>query len=358
VFGCGVADHRREYFHGRRLDRRLMQKKVTLALQGGGAHGAFTWGVLDAFLADGRLDVIGLSGASAGAMNAVVFADGMREGGPARARAQLEEFWRAVSLNGGMSDEQRKLFDAFFGFFDPLNLRDGAMQTATTYFSPYDVNPLKINPLRDVIDKLVNFPALRASDHLKLFVSATNVRSGKVRIFHRSELTIDMLMASACLPTVFQAVEIDGEAFWDGGYMGNPPLFPLYTETDCADVILVQINPICRPTVPRTSKDIMNRLNEITFNAALLQEFRAIDFVGRLIDLGRLDGTHYKKVRLHLISGGKALDAYSADSKMTADFSLFQELFAIGAKAGREFLAQNFDAIGVKGTLEVKEQLV
>jgi NTE family protein len=334
-----------------------MRKKITLALQGGGAHGAFTWGVLDALLADGRLDVVGISGASAGAMNAVVFADGMREGGPARARKQLEEFWRGVSVNGGMSDEQRKLFDAFFGFFDPLNLRDNAMQSASVYLSPYEFNPLKLNPLRDVIAKLVDFPGLRASDHLKLFVSATNVRSGKVRIFRRPELTIDMLMASACLPTVFQAVDIDGEAFWDGGYMGNPPLFPLYTETECADVILVQINPVCRPDVPRTSKDIMNRLNEITFNAPLLQEFRAIDFVARLIDLGRLDGTHYKKVRMHLIAGGAALDAYAADTKLTADFSLFQELFAIGRKAGEEFLRENYDAIGVCGTLELKEQL-
>jgi NTE family protein len=335
-----------------------MRKKVTLALQGGGAHGAFTWGVLDSFLEDGRLDVTGISGTSAGAMNAAAYADGLREGGPDRARKQLEEFWRAVSLDGGMSDQQRKLFDAFLGFWDPLKLRGAVTQTASNYLSPYEFNPLDINPLRDVIRKLIDFEALRATDDLKLFIAATNVRTGKGRIFRRPELTIDMLMASACLPTVFKAIEIDGEAYWDGGYMGNPALYPLYTETECCDVILVQINPIRRDDVPRTSSAIMDRLNEITFNAPLLQEFRAIDFVARLIDSGRLQGTHYKKVLLHLVEGGSALDRYGPDSKMQADYEFFLELFDIGHKAGKNFLAEHFGSIGVKGTLELKEQLV
>ncbi len=333
-----------------------MRKKVTLALQGGGAHGAFTWGVLDAFLADGRLDVTGISGTSAGAMNAAVYADGLREGGPDRARKQLAEFWRAVSLDGGMSDQQRQLFDAFLGFWDPLKLR--LTQTAGGYLSPYDFNPLDINPLRDVICRLIDFEGLRATDDLKLFIAATNVRTGKGRIFRRPELTIDMLMASACLPTIFKAVEIDGEAYWDGGYMGNPALYPLYTETECCDVILVQINPIRRDDVPRTSSAIMARLNEITFNAPLLQEFRAIDFVARLVDSGRLRDTHYKKVLLHLVEGGPALDRYGPDTKTEADFDFFIELFNIGFKAGRNFLAENFESIGVRGTLELKEQLV
>ena len=335
-----------------------MRKKVTLALQGGGAHGAFTWGVLDAFLADGRLDVTGISGASAGAMNAVVYADGLREGGPDRARKQLEEFWRAVSLDGAMSDQQRALFDAFLGFWDPLKLRETVSQNASAYLSPYDFNPLDINPLRDVLKELIDFEALRATDDLKLFIAATNVRTGKGRIFRRPELTIDMLMASACLPTVFKAVEFDGEAFWDGGYMGNPALYPLYTETDCRDVILVQINPIRRDELPRASSAIMDRLNEITFNAPLLQEFRAIDFVARLVNSGRLQGTHYKKVLLHLVAGGPALDRYGADTKTQADYDFFRELFDIGRKAGQSFLDENFEAIGVKGTLELKEQLV
>jgi NTE family protein len=335
-----------------------MGKKVTLALQGGGAHGAFTWGVLDAFLADGRLDVLGISGTSAGAMNAVVYADGLREGGPARARAQLEEYWRAISYDGNMSDHQRKLFDSYLGLWDPFKLSDALARNAATYLSPYEFNPLDLNPLRDVIEKLIDFPALRATDDLKLFVVATNVSTGKARIFRRPELTPDMLMASACLPTLFKAIEIDGESFWDGGYMGNPTLYPLYTETDCADIILVQINPIRRDEVPHTAPAIMNRLNEITFNAPLLQEFRAIDFVARLIDAGRLQGTHYKKVLLHLVEGGAALRRYSADTKMQVDYDFFRELFDIGHKAGVQFLAENYDAIGVEGTLQLKEQLV
>ncbi len=334
------------------------RKRVNLALQGGGAHGAFTWGVLDAFLADGRLEVAAISGASAGAMNAVVFADGLREGGAEGARKQLERFWRGVSLDGEMNSQQRDLFDSFLGFLDPLKIGQSIAENAAAYISPYQSNPLDINPLRDVVQRLVDFPALRASDHLELFISATCVRTGKIHIFRRPELTIDMLMASACLPTVFKAVQVGDEYYWDGGYMGNPALFPFFTETDVEDVILVQINPIERKDIPHTSREILNRLNEITFNAALLQEFRAIDFVARLIDAGRLDGTHYKKMRMHLVEGGAALDGYSAETKNNADFNFFKALFAIGRKAGETFLAEHFDSIGVRGTLELQELLV
>ncbi len=183
------------------------------------------------------------------------------------------------------------------------------------------------------------------------------MRTGKGRIFRRPELTIDMLMASACLPTIFAAVEIDGEAYWDGGYMGNPPLYPLYAETECCDIILVQINPIRREEVPRTSPAILDRLNEITFNAPLLQEFRAIDFVARLVDSGRLEGLSYKKVLLHLVEGGPELARYKARSKMQADYDFFRELFDIGRLAGLGFLARNYDSIGVAGTLDLRDQL-
>ena len=334
------------------------KKRINLALQGGGSHGAFTWGVLDAFLTDGRLEIAGISGASAGAMNAVVLADGLREGGVDGARKQLAQFWRGVSLDGDMTKTQRTLFDSFLGLWDPLKLGQSFAENAASYISPYQSNPLDINPLRDVVARLIDFPALRGSDDLKLFISATSVRSGKIRIFRRPELTIDMLMASACLPTVFKAVEVEGEAYWDGGYMGNPALFPFFTETDALDVVLVQINPIERKDVPRTSRDIVNRLNEINFNAALLQEFRAIDFVARLIDSGRLDGTHYKKIRMHLVEGGDMLDAYAADTKARADFSFFLTLFGLGKAAGEQFLKDNYASIGVVGTMDLKEKLV
>ncbi len=336
----------------------MKKKRVTLALQGGGALGAFTWGVLDALLEDDRLEFAGVSGTSAGAMNAVTMLEGLAEGGPQRAREQLAEFWRAVSLDGSLPVIEREVIDQFMSFWDPFNLRLTIAQKTTEVFSPYVLNPLELNPLRNVLENLIDFDLVRQSDDPKLFVAATNVRTGKARIFRRPELTADMVMASACLPTMFKAVEINGEFYWDGGYMGNPTLYPLYTETDCADIILVQINPISRDKIPKSSPEIMDRLNEITFNSALLQEFRAINFVSRLIDAGRLDGTHYKKLRLHLVTGGEAVDQYGASSKINPDYRMFEDLFRIGRAAGEAFLQEHFVSIGVRGTLDLVQELV
>lgn len=335
----------------------MKKKRVTLALQGGGALGAFTWGVLDALLEDDRLDIVGVSGASAGAMNAVVMLEGLAEGGRDRARAQLAEFWRAVSINGSLPTMEREVIETLLSIWDPFNLRLKMVQKTSEVFSPYVMNPLEINPLRNVLEELIDFELVRSADEPKLFVATTNVRSGKARIFQRQEMTADVVMASACLPTMFRAVEIDGESYWDGGYMGNPALYPLYTETDCADIILVQINPIRRENVPKTSSEIMDRLNEITFNSPLLQEFRAIEFVSRLIDDGRLDGDRYKKVRLHLVAGGEAVDRYGAAAKVNPDFDMFEDLFEVGRAAGVEFLRDHFWAIGVCGTLDPREEL-
>ena len=260
----------------------MKKKRVTLALQGGGAFGAFTWGVLDAFLEDDRFEIVGVSGTSAGAMNAVVLLEGLAEGGPQRAREQLAEFWRAVSFDGSLPTLEREVIESFMSIWDPFKLRLTVAQKTTEIFSPYLLNPLELNPLREVMERLIDFELVRRTNYPKLFIAATNVQTGKARLFQRPEMTADMLMASACLPTMFKAVEIDGEFYWDGGYMGNPSLYPLYTETDCADIILVQINPIRRDNIPRTSPEIMERLNEITFNSPLLQEFRAIDFLAVL----------------------------------------------------------------------------
>jgi NTE family protein len=338
------------------VNEAALRKRVNLALQGGGAHGAFTWGVLDAFLEDGRLEVVAISGTSAGAMNAVAFADGLREGGVPGARSQLERFWKGASVDGDLSEDQRKAIGLALGFWDPFKVRDSWAEALADNFSPYDLNPLDINQLRDVVGREIDFRAVRESDGPKLFIAATNVYTGKVRIFRRPELTIDMLMASACLPTVFKAVEIDGIPYWDGGYMGNPVLFPFFTETDCEDVILIQINPIERRETPHNVRDILSRLDEITFNAPLLQEFRAIDFVARLIEAGRLDGTHYKQIRMHLVASDKLMK-FGARSRMDADYDFFRELFAIGRDAGSDFLKTNFDAIGSHATLNLKEQL-
>ncbi len=331
-------------------------KKVNLALQGGGAHGAFTWGVLDFLLEDGRLDFDGVSGTSAGAMNAVNFAEGMRRGGRQGARNQLAQFWKAASIDGVLPALQRNLVESVIDFWSATPAA-ALFQQGANLFAPGETNPLGVNPLRNALSGLVDFAALRATDSLKLFIAATNVETGKVRVFRRPELTLDMVMASACLPTLFPAVVIDGVPYWDGGYMGNPALFPLFTETETADIVLVQINPIVRKGVPTTAHDIMGRIDEITFNAPLLQEFRAIDFVTRLIRAGRLEGTHYKAVRLHVIQAGDELGKFGAASKMNADYGFFEQLREIGRKAARKFLDTHFDSLGEKATLDLQHAL-
>jgi len=230
-------------------------------------------------------------------------------------------------------------------------------QQTSSLFSPTEINPLGLNPLRSAVSAMVDFEALRASDHLKLFIAATNVETGKVRVFHRDELTLDMVMASACLPTIFPAVMIDGVPYWDGGYMGNPVLFPFFTETEIEDIILVQINPIVRKGAPKTAEEIMGRIDEITFNAPLLQEFRAIDFVARLIEAGRLQGTHYKCIRLHVIQAEAELNRFGAASKLNVDYDFFVTLRDIGRKAAKKFLDAHFDSLGHKATLDIRAAL-
>jgi NTE family protein len=331
------------------------EKTVSLALQGGGAHGAFTWGVLDAILEDGRLAIEAISGASAGSMNAVVLAEGWAEGGPDAAREQLRKFWKRVSLDGALSPVQQRLFNRFLGYWSP----DGSpahlwLDAWTRTLSPYDTNPLEINPLRDALEELIDFERVRSSDEAKLFISATNVWTGKVRIFKRPELTAEHILASACLPTIFQAVEIDGEPYWDGGYMGNPALFPLFYETKSDDILLVQINPLERRRTPRTAHEIQNRLTEITFNGNLLRELRVVDFVTRLIDEGKLSKDEYKRVLMHRIAGGDKLDAFTASSRLNAEWSFFKELKDLGRASAKKWLARNFDAIGRRSTLDLK----
>jgi len=332
------------------------RKTINLALQGGGAHGAFTWGVLDALLDDGRFDICAVSGTSAGAMNAVNFAEGLRLGGAEGAKKQLADFWRAASLDGSLSEAGRMMFDGMMAFWASTPAA-AMMKEAASLFAPAELNPMDINPLRDVLKRAVNFGELRASAGPNLFIAATSVETGKVRVFHRAELTLDMVMASACLPTVFRAVEIEGKPYWDGGYMGNPVLFPFFTETDCADIVLVQINPIRREGTPDTAAEIMSRIDEITFNAPLLQEFRAIDFVRRLIAQGRLDGTHYKAIRVHVIAAQDELNAFGAASKMSADYDFFLKLREIGVNAAKRFIAAHFQDIGVRPTLDLQETI-
>jgi len=294
-------------------------KRINLALQGGGAHGAFTWGVLDQILSDERLSIEGISGTSAGAMNAVMLADGLCRGGREEAQKRLADFWRSASSNGNLPVLQRAVVERLLSF-TPLegSPAQAWFDALSRYFSPYDVNPLNINPLKDLIERFVDFEKLRADTDLQLFISATNVQTGRVRIFSRDKITADAVMASACLPLLFRAVEIDGIPYWDGGYLGNPVIFPFFRTTATEDVLVVQINPLIRQATPMSSSEIMNRINEITFNSSLIGEYRAIDFVARLIDQGKLPrGTgpgQYRRINIHRIvldRFGTHFDAFS-----------------------------------------------
>jgi NTE family protein len=345
------------------------RKMVNLALQGGGAHGAFTWGVLDKLLEDGRLEFEGISGTSAGAMNAVALADGWHDKGAEGAREKLETFWRAISREGSFSitDAQQEVIDGFmslwtwpgvvgldalsrlFPMAPWLNPAGNAQLT-----SPYQTNPLDINPLRDVVEQLIDFDRVAKCQAFKLFIAATRVRSGKIRVFRHGDVTAAAVLASACLPYAFQAVEIDGEPYWDGGYSGNPALFPFFTETSCEDIVLVQINPLERMETPKTSREIMERLSEITFNASLLREFRAIDFVNRLIDAGKLEGGEYARNRLHRIDASEQLAVLGAGSKFNTSWAFFTQLRDIGRQAASDFLDAHFDDLGIRGTLDLR----
>jgi NTE family protein len=337
-------------------------KAINLALQGGGAHGAFTWGVLDRLLEDERLVFEGISGTSAGAMNAVALASGYHKGGRDGARAALEKFWRSVSHDGRLNPMQRGIMDKLFGnwSFDnnPMFL---ALDVASRFVSPYDFNPFNINPLREVLESEVDFEAVRANRKIKLFISATNVHTGKVRIFNHSEITPDVVMASACLPLMFKAVEISGTPYWDGGYVGNPPLFPFFRSSKSDDIVLVQTNPIEREETPQTARDILNRVNEITFNASLISEFRAIGFVSRLMNnsfLRRIAGkAGYRRMLLHRISANEAMNKLTSSSKFNTEWPFFLHLRDIGREAAEDFLKQHYAALGKRSSLDIRKQL-
>jgi NTE family protein len=342
--------------------RRVSRKTVNLALQGGGSHGAYTWGALDAFAEDERIEISAISGASAGAMNAVVFASGMSEGGRERARAKLEDFWLSVSSEGSLTTFQRRWVDKAveaWGGLWPASSRwiDAWTETAIGLLSPYEFNPFNINPLRDHLEAVVDFERLRAGAEPKLFVAATNVRTGRGEIFRRDILTADHVMASACLPQLFQAVVIEGQPYWDGGFAGNPPLWPLFYETQCRDAIIVQINPIEREEAPRLPAEIADRVDEITFNASLLAELRATDFVARLIRSGLLNSDEYREERLHRVGGAGKLESFDAASKQDVSWPFLKQLRDLGRADTRAWLDQHFDSIGAESTLDINKAL-
>ena len=337
-------------------------QRLNLALQGGGSHGALTWGVLDALLEDGQFLIDGVSGTSAGAMNAVALAHGFAQAarehkdpleahrvGCELARATLARLWEGVGTLGSLT----------WGI--PLPGAGPLLGMMSHWLSPYQTNPLDINPLRRVLEREVDFEALasarvpQSTTVPQVFVCATNVRTGRGEIFTGKRLSADAVMASACLPLLFKAVEIDGEHYWDGGYSGNPALHPLIYKTDCADVLLVQINPIEHQGVPDSASEIMERMNEVTFNAALLSELRAIEFVRRLLAEGKLDARRYKSVRMHRIDGGAVLEPFGAASKLRADLAFVRRLFDLGRAAGQDWLQAHRADVGVRTTVNIAD---
>src|SRR3990167_8384113 len=341
--------------------------RVDLALQGGGSHGAFTWGVLDRLLDEDGLDFSGISGTSAGALNGAVmltgYVEGHTQGGVAMARAQAQKalaaFWADVSQHGPI--------------FSPMTLQsNGSLKPAFNLdqipgyqwmnmfmqtFSPYEINPLNLNPLRDVVQRHVTIETVHeACQHgTQLFVTATSVRTGQARVFTEEELTLDALMASACLPVVFQAVEIDGEPYWDGGYTGNPALYPLIYQTTGLDILLVRLTPLLRPDNPTRSIDIIDRLSEITFNASLISEMRAIAFVKRLIDEQRLDRGRYKPLHMHMVADDVGMGAFNASSKFNTDWAFLQELHRLGHQAADGWLKAHRQQVGQDSSFDIHE---
>jgi NTE family protein len=336
----------------RKTSVRNGRKHINLALQGGGAHGAFTWGALDQLLDDGRLDIAGISGTSAGAINAIMLVDGLNRGGPKEARRRLADFWRAVSVEGHLPELQRAVVERLFPFVP----RDGLwLNTISRFLSPYDLNPLNINPLKELIGRFVDFEAIRRNDGPELFISATNVHNGEVRIFTREEITPEVVTASACLPLLFRAVEIEGASYWDGGYSGNPALAPFLRATTAEDVLVIQINPRERRKTPTRPREIITRLNEINFNASLLSELRAVRFVNKLVDEGRLPrgmgAGEFRRLRLHRILIEEMGEGYRAPSTLTTDYQAFEMLHKLGQRATRRFLDAHFADIGRRSTI-------
>lgn len=330
------------------------KKRINLALQGGGSFGAFTWGVLDRLLEDERLEIAALSGTSAGAMNAAALCDGLMDGGPEGARATLRQFWEGLA-DAMAGPTLAAPLQGMFGLWSSPNSPFGYwMEVVARSTSPYDFNPLNWNPLRELLEKLVDFERVRSCNKVGFYVSATNVHTGRVRVFDRSELTADHVMASACLPFLFQAVSIEGVPYWDGGYMGNPALWPLFETSDTDDTVVVQINPLCRQRTPRTAREIMDRVNEITFNASLLREFRAIDFVNRLLEDGRLEGTSYRRVLIHMIDETDR-SVFDSSSRIRISREMLGSLFESGRAAAEHWLARSFDDLGKRSTVDLRK---
>jgi NTE family protein len=334
-------------------------KIINLALQGGGSHGAFAWGVLDRLLEDDRIAIEGIVGTSAGAMNAVVTAYGLTLGGNEGARRALRTFWEAVECAGAWSIMQPSLLDRIISP-GSLDYSPGwvLMDTLSRVWSPYQMNPANHHPLRDILKEQIEFERLSRSDKVKLFVCASNVFTNRLRVFDLNNISLDAVVASACIPSMFQAVEIDGEHFWDGGYMGNPPIFPLIYNCESADVLLIMVNPIHIEQVPRTAQAILDRINTLSFNSSLMREMRAINFVNRLVESGFDDGGRLKKMLIHCIDAEDEMSGLGVSSKLNVCRDFLSWLFELGRQRADTFLRDNFETIGKDSSISIEQRFL
>ncbi|MEQ1732884.1 MAG: patatin-like phospholipase family protein [Bacteroidia bacterium] len=330
------------------------RKKIAIALQGGGSHGAFTWGILEKLLEEDVLDVRGMCGTSAGAMNAAITVYGMHKNGNKGAIDLLEQFWKRVSDASKYSIMQPSWLDNAL-YPGGMDFSPGYQffNMFTNILSPYQFNPSDVNPLRDILLDLIDFSESNRS-HTKLFVCATNVKTCKPKVFKSPDITVDSLMASACLPYLFKAVEIDGEAYWDGGYMGNPPIWPLIDGTDTNDILLLKVNPIEIENVPKTVRDIQDRINDISFNSSLINEMRMIYFKDKILDMGHNLKGKLRKINFHEIAADNVLHNYTMSSKSNTTWDFLNVLRMKGRECATQWLAEDFENVNLKSSLKIK----
>jgi NTE family protein len=342
-------------------------KTVDLALQGGGAHGAFTWGVLDRLLEDERIEIRGLSGTSAGAMNAVILTHGLLTGGRGAAQQELWSFWKAVSRSARANIFNHSAYELFFGgwlrLYSPTFV---IFDFFSRLLSPYQFNPLNLNPVKEILEQTVDFKKIRETDRIRIFVAATNVHTGRLRVFRNRDITADAVMASACLPLLFQAVEIEGEAYWDGGYTGNPAILPLIAESTPRDLVLVTINPSFRRDIPRVPREILNRLNEITFNNSLIKEMRAVTILKQLLEVEKTPPRKFEqalfdqvaRMHAHRIHAEEELGELDVTSKLDPQWQFLIHLHGIGRRAASQWIDVNFEALGRRSTIDLAESFL
>jgi len=332
----------------------MEKKRLNLAMQGGGAHGAFTWGVLDRLLEERDLEIVGVSGTSAGAVNGACLVSGLIRGGNEAARETLYEFWRKNSESQVLSLMQPTMVDKMFSRgnieFNPFYQ---VFSLVSKYLSPYEFNPLMINPLKDLLVELIDFAAIQKEERHKLFLTATNIRTSKVKIFSNAEITADAVCASCCLPQLFQAIEIDGDLYWDGGYIGNPAMFPLFQHTQCTDLLLIQIDSINYSKIPQKIAEIMDRATDISFNSSLMREMRAVCFVTDIIDKGFTDNGRLVKTNMHYIGTGDLMNDYNGSSKMNVDWDWLSYLRENGRNRAEAWVREHYGKVGKEDSCDV-----